>query len=138
MPLTRNTGLLDGDEGLPYHQVTEEPFVGIIRQFDTGATRDTEAGKHDPEGFLSPAVIDRFNTYMHQHRTQSDGTLRDSDNWQRGMPRTAYMKSMWRHFLDLWKAHRGLPAPPIQESLCAMLFNVQGYLFEELKGGDER
>lgn len=104
-----------------------------IRSFNTGATRDTEDGKIDPEGFLSPVVIERFCQYMHVHQTQADGSLRDSDNWQKGIPRTVYMKSLWRHFLDLWKIYRGLPGPPIQDTLCALMFNVMGYLFEELK-----
>lgn len=104
-----------------------------MREFETGATRDSEENKFDYEGFLSPAVLETFGDYMHTHRKQADGKLRDSDNWQKGIPLTAYMKSMWRHFMDLWKAHRGLPAPPKKESLCALLFNVMGYLHEELK-----
>lgn len=104
-----------------------------IRTFDTGATRDQDLTKFDYEGFLSPQVLEEFARYMHQHRKQSDGSLRASDNWQKGIPFDAYMKSLWRHFMDLWKAHRGLPAPSKKESLCALLFNVQGYLLEEIK-----
>lgn len=104
-----------------------------MREFSTGATRDTDTGKPDYEGFLSPLVIERFGEYMHGHRRQADGKLRDSDNWQKGIPIDAYMKSAWRHFFDVWKAHRGLPAPPLAESLCALLFNVQGYLHEHLR-----
>jgi hypothetical protein len=71
---------------------------------------------------------------MHQNRIQSDGSLRDSDNWQKGIPKDAYMKSMWRHFMDLWKLHRGNEAQEdIETALCAMMFNVMGYLHEELK-----
>lgn len=117
-------------------------FTGVTsegiktRQFDTGATRDSDEGKHDPEGFLSPMVINRFNEYMHKHRHQSDGKLRDSDNWQKGMPLNAYMKSAWRHFLDWWALHRKLRGPSsddLEETLCAMLFNTSGYLHEVLK-----
>lgn len=109
-----------------------------MRTFDTGATRDTDNGKYDYEGFLSPLVIERFGEYMHKHRKQADGALRDSDNWQKGMPLDAYMKSMWRHFLDVWKIHRGYAAVTdgkqigIEEALCCVLFNVMGYLHEEL------
>ena len=53
-----------------------------IRQFDTGATRDTDQNKLDPEGFLSPMVMKCFFEYMHKNRKQSDGKLRASDNWQ--------------------------------------------------------
>lgn len=109
---------------------------GLIRKFETGATRDVDTSKHDPEGFLSPLVIDRYNEFMHTNRRQRDGNLRDSDNWQKGIPLAAYMKSMWRHFLDVWLHHRGLGAKakePLEVALCALLFNVSGYLHETLK-----
>jgi hypothetical protein len=107
---------------------------GKIRQFNTGATRDTDEGKYDYEGFLSPLVIQRFAQYMNKHRKQSNGELRDSDNWQKGIPKDAYMKSAWRHFIDWWMEHRGhLSREGIEDALCALLFNVQGYLHEYLK-----
>lgn len=105
-----------------------------IRTFDTGATRDQDQTKPDYEGYLSPLVIKRFGEYMTKHRVQADGTLRDSDNWQKGIPLDAYMKSGFRHFMDWWTAHRGgTPAEPVEEALCALFFNVQGYLHETLK-----
>jgi hypothetical protein len=110
-----------------------------IRQFDTGATRSADATRDDPEGYLSPLVIDRFNEYMTKHRLQADGSLRSSDNWQKGMPRDTYMKGAWRHFLHFWTRHRGYAvrdvgaAANLEEDLCALLFNVQGYLHEVLK-----
>lgn len=109
------------------------------RTFDTGATRSADKYRDDPEGYLSPLVIDRYNAYMTKHRLQPDGTVRDSDNWQRGIPLDAYVKGMWRHFLHLWTRHRGwkvrdpLAATDAQEDLCALLFNVSGYLHELLK-----
>lgn len=107
--------------------------VSGIRTFDSGATRDTDEGKLDFEGFLSPAVIERYAQYLHKHRKQSNGQLRDSDNWQQGMPKAQYMKSMWRHFVDAWKAHRGLPIEEgLQDALCAIIFNAMGYLHELL------
>lgn len=113
---------------------------GKVRQFETGATRDTDEGKPDYEGFLSPAVIRAFGEYMSRHRVQSDGSLRDSDNWQKGIPRDQYIKSMFRHFVDVWEEHRNELSSGTQghiamrEALCALLFNVQGYLHEYLKG----
>ncbi|MDX1279384.1 dATP/dGTP diphosphohydrolase domain-containing protein [Oceanihabitans sediminis] len=104
------------------------------RYFDTGATRDTDEGKLDYEGFISPLVLERFAQYMNKHRYQSDGNIRDSDNWQKGIPQTAYMKSGWRHFMDWWKEHRGIKSKEgIEEALCAVIFNASGYLFEILK-----
>lgn len=104
-----------------------------MRQFETGATRDTDEGKLDYEGFLSPAVLERYAQYMHKNRIQADGSLRDSDNWQKGIPKDAYMKSMFRHFMEVWMNHRGLTETDMKESLCALMFNVMGYLHEELK-----
>ena len=112
-----------------------------LRTLATGATRDSEADKYDYEGFLSPLVLERFARYMNVHRTQSDGSLRDSDNWQKGIPLDAYIKSAFRHFVDLWKLHRGIPAIDIrtgrqitlEDAICALFFNIQGYLHELLK-----
>lgn len=113
----------------------------MIREFDTGATRNNDVEKLDPEGFLNPEVLHEFSKYMHNHRKQSDGRLRASDNWQKGIPVDVYMKSMTRHFMDLWSVNRGYKrfAPEDnheldkKELLCALLFNVQGMLLEELK-----
>lgn len=107
-----------------------------MRTFETGATRDDDK-PFDPEGFLSPQVIRRFSEYMAVHRQQADGALRNSDNWQKGIDKDAYMKSMWRHFLDVWERHRGIEPynhQMTQDALCALMFNVMGYLFEELNG----
>jgi hypothetical protein len=103
-----------------------------MREFETGATRDNDQDKYDYEGFLSPAVLERYAEYMHSHRKQADGKMRDSDNWQKGIPISAYMKSMWRHFVDVWRGYRG-DEIDTEDALCALLFNVMGYLHEHLK-----
>lgn len=104
------------------------------RYFDTGAYRDTDKNKNDYEGFLSPLVIEAFGNYMSKHRIQSDGKLRDSDNWQKGISQEVYMKSLYRHFMDLWLEHRGYKSREGKENaLCGIMFNTMGYLFESLK-----
>lgn len=105
-----------------------------IRTFDTGATRDTDANKPDFEGFLSPSVIERYGQYMNKNRLQKDGSIRDSDNWQKGIPLSAYMKSGFRHFIDWWRGHRS--EEDVEEALCALIFNASGYLHEVLKASD--
>jgi hypothetical protein len=111
----------------------------VVRAFDTGATRSADAGRYDPEGFLSPIALERYCEYMQKHRLQPDGSIRDSDNWQKGLPRETYMKGMWRHFMHLWTRFRGwvvqdaAAAADMEEDLCALLFNVQGMLHELLK-----
>lgn len=108
-----------------------------MRKFDTGATRDTEKGKPDYEGFLSPLVIEAYGRYMHKHRVQADGELRDSDNWQKGFgPKhlDVCIKSAWRHFIDWWKEHRKLSSRDgIDEAICGLLFNIMAYYHEYLK-----
>ena len=122
----------------------DRPWEGYqtdtVRTFESGASRDTDEGKPDYAGFLSPAVIRRFGEYMHQHRYLKDGTVRASDNWKKSIPRDVYIQSMFRHFVDLWEIHEQKIdlddelAPAAEEALCALLFNVQGYLFEFLNG----
>jgi len=121
-----------------------------MRNFDTGATRDSDTTKYDIDGFLSPFALHRFLRYMHKHRHQADGGLRDSDNWQKGIPIEAYRKSAWRHWFDVWCILRDHPeltgqaddqTPDdidLEESLCATLFNVQGLLHEVVKARMER
>lgn len=111
-----------------------------IRKFSTGATRDTDTGKYDYEAFFSPLVLERRAAFMHKNRVQKDGTLRDGDNWQRGIPLETYAKSEFRHHMEFWKLHRGLPAVDekgqsvdIETAICAAMFNLEGYLFELLK-----
>jgi hypothetical protein len=105
-----------------------------MRKFETGATRDNDEEKYDYEGFLHPLVVETFGKYMHKHRKQADGELRASDNWQKGIPKEAYMKSGFRHFHDWWKQHRGYEGQDnLEESLCALLFNTMGYLYEVIK-----
>lgn len=110
------------------------------RVFESGATRNADTGKPDYEGFLSPLVMEAFGEYMHEHRHLENGELRASDNWQKGIPMDAYMKSAWRHFVHLWTLHRGLSARDekgkavtMRSTLAALMFNVQGYFHEWLK-----
>lgn len=111
-----------------------------MRKFDTGATRDKDDNKYDYESFLSPIVLERFGRYMHKHRLQADGSLRDGDNWQKGIPISAYRKSLVRHLFQVWGVWRGNTVlddrgevVDLEEALCAILFNVMGYLHELLK-----
>ena len=118
-----------------------------MRQFDSGATRDDDTSKPDYEGFISPLVVVRFGEYMSKHRVQADGKLRDSDNWQKGLPQSDYIESAFRHFIDWWRIHRTrmeemegdvwLYDDDLEEALCALMFNVMGYLHEHLKEAKE-
>lgn len=108
-----------------------------MREFVTGATRDSDTAKAEYAGFNSPLVEKRFGTYMHEHRKQADGNLRASSNWKKGIPVDAYLQSLHRHYVDLWLHLDGFPAeavdPDIESVLCALRFNVNGMLYEVLK-----
>ncbi len=107
-----------------------------IRTFASGANRNSDKGKLDYEGFLSPLVLKRYAEYLHGHRALEDGTTRDSDNWQRGMPLDVYMKSLWRHLMTAWAIHRrpwGEDDSDTETALCGVIFNASGYLHELLK-----
>jgi hypothetical protein len=110
-----------------------------VRTFSTGANRDLDETKFDYEGFLSPVAIEAFGAYMHRNRHLRDGSIRDSDNWQKGIPMPVYMKSAWRHFHDWWFRHRHqVPGDTyVIEHLCALIFNTQGYLHEIIKADPE-
>lgn len=113
---------------------TAEQTAVRMRTFSTGATRNPDQTQPDYEGFMSPRVVQSFGRYMHKNRKLPDGSMRDSDNWQKGIPLDSYMKSMFRHFIDVWANHRGVEArADMEDSLNALLFNVQGYLHEYLK-----
>ena len=125
--------------------ISEEECVRLeekaqaIRKFVSGATRDTDEGKYEPWGFLSPLALHRFSEYMHKHRKQADGSLRSSDNWKKGIPVAVYCHSLMRHVFDFWLVMTGFKPrfdkaveDPV-EIACAIMFNVQGFLHEALK-----
>jgi hypothetical protein len=112
---------------------------GIIRTFASGATRDTTEGKPEPWGFTSAMVEKIFCEYMDMHRTQSDGSLRASDNWKKGFDLDSYWHSMSRHVLDfrlLWEGWDGEARTDYMiEALCGIKFNVDALILELKKAG---
>ena len=116
------------------HFKSESPAP--VRTFTSGATRDQDTTKFDYEGFLSPLALTRFAAYMHKNRIQKDGSTRDSDNWQKGIPLSSYMKALWRHLMTVWCHHRKvhvLGCEDMEDALCGVIFNAQGYLHEIMK-----
>lgn len=107
-----------------------------IRQFNTGATRDTAEGKLYFSRFESALVSKRFAQYMDKNRVQSDGNLREPDNWKKGIPEESYFESLDRHMKDLELIKEGFPREAredIESALCAIIFNARGLLYEILK-----
>ncbi len=107
-----------------------------MRSFPGGATRNKNDNKICYTGFYDPAVVHAFGAYMHKHRKQADGTLRDADNWKKGIPQGVLMESLVRHVVDLWRVHEGevaidpdtnAPCDPV-DLCCAIMVTVQAYL----------
>lgn len=111
------------------------PITAGIRTFSTGATRDLEDDKLDYEGYFSPLVLKARAEYMQRHSV-AGGQHRASDNWQKGIPLDAYIKSGFRHFMDWWSQHRGgaVNEVGLEDAICALMFNCEGYLHELLRG----
>lgn len=115
-----------------------------MRTFETGATRDDDTLKNDYEGYLSPLVIRAFGDYMTVHRHQADGSVRASDNWQKGFGESHFdvcLKSKMRHDLDLWLWHRGwktVSQDCVEHICCAILFNTMAYLHKILQDKHEK
>lgn len=120
-----------------------EPPTELIRKFDSGATRDTKQGKLNYVKALSAAVLKRYVEYLDKHRVQPDGSLRDWDNWKKGIPQEEYAESLDRHnqamklldeHQDVYDNH-GLVT--MEDTLCAIMFNAMGRLFEILTRGEK-
>ncbi|MBW2596977.1 MAG: hypothetical protein JRC93_13630 [Deltaproteobacteria bacterium] len=107
-----------------------------MRTFDSGATRDSDAGKPDYEGFLSPLVIARFGEYMLKHQVQADGETRASDNWKNGFGENhldVCMSSLLRHVMDVWLEHEGYPSRDgMEAAINATLFNLMAYQHQRI------
>ena len=119
--------------------MTEMKTASEIRTFDTGATRDNIEGKLDYMKALSPIVLRRYVQYLDKHRLQPDGSMRDFDNWKKGIPLNTYHSSKGRHFFAAWLLEEGYKVSdnhgPVDEedALCGELFNTMGRLHELLK-----
>lgn len=110
-----------------------------IRQFETGATRDTDANKPSYVKALSPIALQYYVNYLGHHRVQSDGSLRDWDNWKKGIPQDVYLDGLGRHKMAVWLLCHGFPSSDnhgpvtLKDSLCGVIFNAMGMLHEILQ-----
>ena len=119
--------------------MVEQNNKSEIRKFDTGATRDTVEGKLDYVKALCPLVLRRYVQYLDKHRLQPDGSMRDFNNWKKGIPRETYHSSKGRHFFADWLLEEGYEVSDNhgsvseEDALCGELFNTMGKLREILK-----
>lgn len=111
-----------------------------MRDFKTGATRSALLDKIQFSRFMSPRVLRRYCEYLHEHRVQADGEIREPDNWKQGIEEAVYIDSALRHTFDVWEVlveGREATDKEYEDALCAMLFNTLGLLFEQLVGTGE-
>lgn len=110
-----------------------------LRTFDTGANRNSSDGKYDYAGFNNPLVDLSYAKYMHQHRKLEDGTLRDSDNWQKGIPPPELLKSFLRHVEDVRLIMMGVEViengkkVTLEHALNGCKFNNNALILNEVK-----
>jgi len=117
-----------------------------MRQFESGATRDANDHPDKPSYYkgLSPIVLREYVKYIGRHRTMSDGSKRDWDNWKNGIPIDVYMDGLLRHVMAVWLIQQGFKSydnngeVSLKDSLNGILFNTIGFLHEILKAEVEK
>ena len=136
----------DGEDGcyIDYRDFHEKMYNKSVRIFNSGATRDNNEGKLEFARFMSPIVLKRFAEYMDLHRKQTDGNLREPDNWMNlfgDKHEDVCLDSLFRHVMDVWLINKGFQTEAredIEPALCANLFNAQAWLFKVLMDKQER
>lgn len=106
-----------------------------IRQFSTGATRSSNIGKLNYIKGLCPYTLEAYLQYLDKHRRQSDGNLRDWDNWKQGIPTEEYLASLFRHLVCVWQAHDTKDIIDAEDA-CALVFNALGLLRNVVTGAE--
>jgi len=105
-----------------------------IRQFKTGANRDTNQNKLEFARFLSPIVVQRYAEYMNKNRFLSNGDIRDPDNWQKLFGKNhqqVCLDSLMRHVMDVWLENDGYESREgMEDALCGIIFNAMAILYK--------
>jgi hypothetical protein len=117
-----------------------------VRVFATGAIRDDNHNKYEYTRFLDPRCLRAYAAFMHRNRFLANGTVREPDNWKSGMTIEEYVASLFRHVMDVWEllhygeSYRPEDGEPVNmvDTLCAILFNAHGALYEHLKASASR
>jgi len=105
----------------------------IMREFPSGAKRDTDEGKVNYIKSFSPLVLQAYGEFMLKHNSQRDGEKREEDNWKKGFGTQSFMESKMRHIIEgTWMIFDGFSNKDIVDALCAELFNTMGFLHEVL------
>ena len=100
-----------------------------MRNFDTGAVRDSDDRKLHYTEALSGLAIKRFARYMKKSEKKYG-----KGNWKKGIPRQAYFESLSRHFFAFWLQFE-YGKKDKYDHLSGILFNTMGLMHEEEKDG---
>ena len=107
-----------------------------LREFESGAIRNSDKGKLEYRRFFSALVHKRRAEYMDKHRKLEDGTLREPDNWKRGIPSGVCADSLERHMQDIklyFEGYEFAMTEDIEDALCAVMFNCESILLTILQ-----
>lgn len=108
---------------------TLKPNKANIRQFSTGAVRDTGEDKEDYIESISWLTMKRYCIYMGKMAKKYG-----RGNWIKGIPADSYEQSLLRHIQKYISAkYYGVEIEPEVDHLSAALFNLQGLIHEEEK-----
>lgn len=99
------------------------------RTYTTGATR-SGGRKLQIRRFFSWKALMKFAWYMDKCRDMPDGSLREADNWKKGIPPEDFADSFIRHATKFAQALDVGDSVTAQINAMAAFFNLQGYLHE--------
>lgn len=96
---------------------------GKRETYESGAVRDTNEGKIRYD-LLPIECLKR----LAEHYTKGAKKY-DDNNWKKGIPTKRFIESAWRH----WGEY--LLGETEEDHLSALVFNVFGIMYNEIKGG---
>lgn len=97
----------------------EIKFSGEKETFESGATKEVKKGRGKPS-LIFPCLITRLAKWL-----ELGGKNHGDRNWEKGLPSDSYLDALYRHVLAYHFGDRS------EDHLAAMLFNVQGLIFNE-------
>ena len=95
---------------------------GKRETYESGAVRDTNEGKIRYD-LLPIECLKR----LADHYTKGAKKY-DDNNWKKGIPTDRFIESTWRHWAEY------LLGETEEDHLSAIVFNVFGIMFNEIKG----
>lgn len=102
---------------------------GKRQEFSTGAVRDTEDGKINILDILEYLPVECLVRVAAWYKKGAEKYSKD--NWKKGIPTRRFLSSACRHLYLYVAGHRD------EDHLSAVVFNVLGVIWNELKGGEK-